>query len=383
MQNVSVETRVKTRIIEAATGKVLKESPWRKNLIMDLGLNGLAQQSGYASYPAAFTTNCYIGSGTTPTSYASGAVTFTQASTTITASANFFTSGMVGGIFKYGTGTGGAEYYITAYLSPTQVTVDTSATVAGGLVATVWMVNQTALTSYLYTNTSYETTAGSCGRTLSGNVATMKRTFNFAQQATSYNVNEIGYSAISKTALFGRIVLGATDVVPPTSFYQVILSVSFTYSPSAPTAVGNVGTNIDTTGTVMMEAWDIGTINSDGTASGNQYLDASRVARFFLATADYTQNSAISSTADLVIGSVISVATTSWAFSGARGKMTLTFNTTITTAGQTLYGLCLGDPIHATYCGFDLKLATPFTLPNGSFLPQAVFSVTYNRTLTN
>lgn len=382
--NIIGETQIKTRVIDAASRKVISESPWHKNLIMDNGLNALAKSTN-AVNQSGFTAAARIGSGTTPNKYASGAITFTQTGTTVTASAGFFTAGMVGMIFKYGSGSGGAEYYITGFTSTTQVTVDTSATVAVPEVATVWAVNQTALDTLLYSSASYETSAGSCETTFSSNQVTYKRTINFAQQGSPYNVNEIGYfSGTGGTTVFGRIVLSATDVVPITSFYQVVISVTFTFTPAAPTAVANVGTNINTAGNAMLENINnsgvFSQVASNGTAGSGGAMDAnvSSTPRFYLITANYSQNGTVGNLVSIT-GQQVAIGT--WAYAGTRGKRTMTFNTTITTSGQTLYGL--GICTSSNQAIFDIKLTSTYALPSGSFLPQAVWSLTYNRTLTN
>lgn len=383
---VTVETKVQTRIIDAKTKRVISESPIMKNLLLDVGLNKLARQTGGigATYPAQCSSACKIGDGNTPVKIASGAITFTQAGTTLTASGGFFTAAMVGGIFKWGTGTGGNEIYITAFTDSQNVTVDTSATVGTPDVGTVWQVQQTDLVNFLFASTNYETTAGSCGTSFAGASVTHKRTYNFAQQASSYNVNEIGYSPSSSgSTVLGRLVLSATDVVSPTNFYQVILSITFTYSPGTPTAVGDVGTNIDTSGNAMLENVNAATtfkqVQSDGIITpGNSNLDgASSTTVLRLIISAYTQNSVPGS---LISPTTINTTSVSWVYAGSRGKMTLTFNLTVSTSGQSMTGIGIGS---TSTLPFDVKLTTPFTLPTGSFLPQTVFSVTYGRTLNN
>lgn len=384
--NIKVETLVQLRHVNAKSGKVVKQTKPVKNLMMDGGLNALARSTN-ATYPSECTLACRVGDGSTAQKVSSGAITFTQVGTTVTASAPFFTAGMAGWIFKYGSGTAGAEYYISAFTDSTHVTVDTSATVAVPTVATVWNVAQTALVNLLFTSTTYETTAGSCQTTTSGNTMSHKRTYNFAQQVASYNVNEVGYfRASAGTTIFGRVVLGATEVVAPTNFLQVVLTVTFTYTPSAPTAVGNVGTNINTAGNAMLEQFDTawGTVASTGATSprsGGDGADGSNTCGVYGITATYTQNATVGSTV-LTVTRLTFLSNSTWTFASARGKMTLSVNTTITTAGQTLFGVCIGTSA-ASNVIFDVKFTSTFATPTGSFLPQVVFSQTYNRELNN
>ena len=192
--NITVQTKIKRKIYDAATGELLKASPWEKNLVMDLGLNNLARGPGTPTSPANSFTNMIVGSGTNPVKVASGAVTFTQAGTTLTASAGFFNIGMLGTLFKYGTGSGGAEYYIIGYSDTQNVTVDTNATVGTPTLGTVWYVNQTALQTYAHASTSYRTNAGDNFTAFSLGQVTMQRSFVIASQGTTYTVNEIGWN---------------------------------------------------------------------------------------------------------------------------------------------------------------------------------------------
>lgn len=387
--NINVETIIQLRQVDVVTGKVVSETKPEKNLVMDIGLNALARSTN-ATSPAEMSVACRVGSGSTSDKIASGAITFTQVGTTITASVGFFTSAMVGYIFKYGTGTAGAEYYITAFTNSTTVTVDTSATVATPTVATVWNVIRIAMETLLYSSSTYLTTAGACGTTFTANTASHKRTYNFAQQVASYNVNEVGYfNSTTGTAIHGRLVLGSTEVVAPTNFLQVVLTIVVTYSPGVPTAVGNVGTNIDTTGNAMLECCNstfFGTVASDGTttlpAQGWAVDSAGgRNAQLNLQIASYTQHSVTSATTLSV--TTLVVVQVGWVYASARGKMTATTNTSITTAAQTLSGVSLGGGGGSNAVCFDIQFTTPFTLPTGTFLPQVVFSCTYKRLLNN
>lgn len=388
--NVNVEMRVKLRQLSPA-GIIVSETPWQKNLVMDNGLNALAR-SANATSPAVMFSACRVGSGSTSDKISSGAVTFTQSGNTLTASAPFFTLQMVGQLFKWGTGSGGVETYITAFTDSQNVTVADSATVAVPEVGTVWNVARTTLENLLYSSASYETTPGSCFTSFTGNQVTHQRTFNFAQQVAPYNVNEVGYfNSTTGTTVFGRLVLSSTEVVNPTNFLQVVLQLVVTYSPGATTAVPDVGTNIDTSGTAVVEyfslvsgAIPVGNVNSNGSpnsATSGMAIDASASCGILGITSNYTQNA----NTGINPPSVTTITFSSsllWQYSGVRGRMTLSSGTTISTSGQTLYGIALGNPGNSLIC-FDVKFNTPYVMPTGSFLPQVQFAVTYGRTLTN
>lgn len=388
--NATIETVIETRIMDAATGKQVGGNAPKKNLVLDSGLNGIARSTalGLGGFPSSMATYCLIGSGSTANSVANGAVTFTQAATTITASGSFFTSGMVGALFKWGTGGGGVEVYITGFTNATTVTVATSATVSTPSVATVWFVARTTLDSFLFISNTYQTNSGDCGTTISGNQATHKRTYIFSQQASPYTVNEIGYATASvSNRVCGRVVLGSSDVVGITNFYVVVISVTVTYSPSAPASVTNVGTNINTAGTLMTEGMCIIAVNGVGglanNPSGAGFTILDNQGRLVFKTAPYTQNSSIASTTGVANTNLIVLGTSVWVNDNTKvGSCTMTFTGTLTTTGQTLYGIGLNDG-NSVGVWLDVLFTTPQTAPTGTFQPNTVWRLTYTRSLVN
>lgn len=388
---ISVSTKIKTRIIHAASGRVAKERPWVKNLVMDAGLNSLAQKAAGlgGSFPCSVFTFCKIGGGTNANSFASGAITFTQSTNTVTASAPFFTAAMVNGILKYGaSGSGGAEQYITAFTDSTHVTVSSSATVTP-TAGTVWMVQQTALQTFLFDSQTYRTLAGDNSSVFTGSTVAMQRTFTFPLQGSPYSVNEIGYSNIAGNSIAGRVVLPSTDVVGTSFFYQVVIVITYTFTPNAPAASANVGTNINVAGNIMVECWDIFAVQaSGGNASNlgsiNTALDGviqsiNMGCKF--ATATYTQNATIQNSAYTAPTTFDTTATASaWVYTpGSVGVSTVTFTINVTSTGQTVFGLFLTCAHNA----LDVKFTASQTLPNGSFQGSVVWQRTYGRTLVN
>jgi hypothetical protein len=385
--NNLVEVLIQTRQICRKTRRVMRESAIQRNLVLDRGLNALAKSTD-STTPAGATAVCKVGSGSTSDKTSSGAVTFTQVGFTLTANAAFFTAGMVGQLFKWGSGTGGNEIYITAFTSSTIVTVGTSATVAVPAVGVVWNVSRTTLETFSYNNTSYETTAGSCSTTFSAGVCTHKRTYNFATQVASYNVNEVGWFTSAGSACFGRLVLAATEVVAPTNFLQVVLSLVVTYSPSAITAVADVGTTINTAGNAMTEkinaALCLSSVASTGAtnaSSAGNSLDGAASCQIVGIAATYTQNATVN--AAILTPTTILFETATWAYNSVRGQMKLgQTNTTISTTGQTLYGVGIRLNNDNSLV-FDVKFTATYVTPNGSFLPKVTILQTYNRVLNN
>lgn len=384
----AIKVRIKTQIADAKTGRIVKDNPVVENLVFDTGLNALAlsTSNSLGTVPANANKNCQVGSGTNANSFNNPAVTFTQALFVVTASAGFFTSNMVGGILKYGTGSGGAEYYITGFTSSTIVTVNTSATVAASQ-ATVYMVQQTGLQTFLLQSALYQTNSGDCGSTILGSTITHKRTFIFPVQGSPYTVNEIGWSPMSNASFcLGRVVLPTSDNVGTSNIYIVVISLVMTYGPSAPAAVGNVGTgSINTAGNAMVEWFSVATVNSSGSTNqpSSASLDGGAQCRLAFASATYTQNSAIGSTPPAGVTS-INVGTANWAYQAASiGIMNLSFlNGTITTTGQTVFGIYI-DGVDFGRPDLDIKFTASQTLPNGAFNPQTVWTAQYVRQLSN
>lgn len=382
--NIGVSTRIKTEIRSAATGKLVKRTPWIKNLVVDAGLNSLAKKNTGASNSTTMAGAfewCFVGSGTNPNAVASGAITFTQAGMSVVASGGFFTSAMVGGILKYGTGSGGAEYYITAFTDSTHVTVDTSATHTAE-VGTVWFVQQTALQTALHATNTYQTSGSSCGTTYTSTAATMQRTFVFGVQGSPYTVNEIGYGSVNGSNIVGRLVLGSSDVIDTSHFYVVVIQITYTMSPAVPTSVADVGTNIVTAGKAMQEGMNLSSVQSNGTSNAGQGLfDVSN--NLYALVSSYSQNATIAS--DYTGGPTPTTVTlnssaNSWNYGGSVGLATVTIAFNTTTAGQTMYGFGQVTNGHVT---FDILLTTPVTLPTGTFQGNATMSMVYSRVLTN
>jgi len=380
--------RVKTQIRDIKTGKIVSQSRWQKNLVMDAGLNALAQNSPAASLATLFA-GCKVGDGTAPNKFASGAITFTQSGTTITASGTFFDVTMTGGLFKWGTGSGGVETYIT-FVDATHATADAAATVTTPSVATVWQVQQTTMSNFLYSFAAYDSSTGSNSTTYSGNTVTMKRTFVFASQATTYNVNEIGYySSGSGSNVYGRIVLSASDTVAPSQYYVVIAQITYAVSPGSPAAVADVGTGFNTSGQAMWQSWHSSTVDSSGNATTAYTMDGRTnddSFGVFIGTFPALNSSPATSSVSYASSDQFQLGTIPTPSHAGKpvGVCSSTLNFSISTSGQTCKGFILGlKSGSSTYASFLLELTTPVTLPTGSFSGTATFEWSFSRTLTN
>lgn len=391
--------KIRTEIRDAKTGDVVKRSGFTPNLVFDVGLNYLA--NGSAGFASMFQT-CRIGSGTNPNSVASGAVTFTQTAFAITASIiGWFTANNVvaGSVFKYGSGTGGAESTIISIDGTgTIATVSVSATVTTPTVATVWFVTQTSLQTLLFTSNTYDTSTGANTTAIVSNTITIQRTIVFPVQASLYTVNEIGYNSQNfGTGVLGRIVLPSSDVVSPTQFYVVVIVMTFTVSPSAPLAVANIGTNFNTAGSFMQQCWCACGVDANGnnlvynggTGLSGNIIDGSSFAVLVNTNNNITLNGSISAAAPqglggtglYRLGNTAQISNTSQPI-GVGSTGSVSYSTT--TNGETVYSIFFGGGgggVNAVI--FALVLTTPQVLPVGVFAGNFSCTSVFTRTLSN
>lgn len=175
--------RVKAQVID--NGKVVYETPWKENLILDAGMNRL---------PTTLICDLFlyavIGTGNTPTEDDSGAVTATTSGTTCTASGSIFAAGDVGKLLRFDTGE---KAMITAYTSATQVTLASSLGVTTQLF-TMYRVGQTGLATEVKRSATYLTGSGNCETTRSGATFTHRRTYDFTAEVSNTNYAEVGFS---------------------------------------------------------------------------------------------------------------------------------------------------------------------------------------------
>ncbi len=387
---IACQAKAKCRVIDHATGKIVRETDWQNNLVFDSGLNSLA--NGVNSFPNFFNT-CKVGSSNSANVIQSGAITFTQTGTTITASGNFFTSAMTGAILKYGSGSGGQEQYIT-YVSPTSATSNISFSQASPVAGVVYLVQQTALVGFLYLSDTYQTGPSNCGTTYTASAAVMQRTYNFANQSGTYNVNEIGYSSDTSNNgnCNGRIVLNSTVTVSATQFLQVVIIMTYNCNPATQTAVANVGTNINTAGTAIYTNFDFNYVDTNGNNAGSlqgfgtNMMDECNGTFVGLLGSAPTLPSSISSSQSAGVATIYQLGQAHISNAGqAVGVGLASFTYSVTTAGESCYGFIFGGQQSGSAIRSTLQISftTPQVLPVGTFSGTFSFAVQFSRTLTN
>jgi hypothetical protein len=231
----TAEVRYQTRILNP-DGSIAAELPWKKNLILDQGLNNVSAYSWSRLF-----SNCAIGTSADPVKRDSGLTTFTRAGNVVTASANFFEAADVGRLIKFDSGE---EMHVTFFTDAQNVTVN----IAGALAAsqgTVWYVNLTGHTAEAKRTNTTIGGAAENKTTFSVDTITHQRQFIFPAEVGPVTYREIGWSHSGEAGanLFGRDVIpGAGDSLVAGQQYQVIVTLIVKIKPAAITASPNVGT---------------------------------------------------------------------------------------------------------------------------------------------
>lgn len=298
-------------------GRVVEQRARKRNLILDQGLNLVATTARWCE----LFSYAVVGTGTTPVKRASGAVTFTRAGSTVTASAGFFQAGDVGRLLKFDSGE---EMYITAYTDPQTVTVGKSGTLAASP-GTVWYVNLTAHTAEVKRSNTYGTDSGDNGMTVSLGSMVNKRTIIFPAEAAPIVYNEIGWSHTGTAGanLFGRDIISGGISLATGQQLKVIVTLTLTVTPQASTAYTNVvagwsqGGNYNAESISTNFARAISFVNSDGsTAVQTQQVFEPSVAKTVHLSTDAT--------------ALVAQTSTTLTFSGSVGNKTLNPDTYVT-----------------------------------------------------
>lgn len=229
-----IANRFKAQVIERRPGhpdegKVVRETDFAPNLILESGMNKIA-----TTLICDLFLYCAIGSGTTPTQDDSGAITATSTGTAVTSGTAIFAAGDVGKLLRFDTGE---KSIITAFIDNTHVTVATAMEVSTPTLFTMYRINQTGLDTEVKRSNTYLTGAGNCGSTLAGSVNTHQRTFDFPIEDSDQTYNEVGFSDSSSAGAnlnMRGIFAGAPVSVLAGQQLRVIYFVMVTVSPTSP-----------------------------------------------------------------------------------------------------------------------------------------------------
>ena len=247
--------KFKIGVKRAATG-IIEDICEGKNVILDSGLDawGLARSAEMTYY-------CAVGTGSTPTQRDSSTTTVSQSGTTATASANYFEAGDVGRLLKYDSGE---ETYITGFTSTTIVTVADSATISAAE-STIWYVDDTVLAAQTTRQNSFRTDSGDNTTTVSAGIITHKRTHLFSAVGGPVTYNEIGWSPNSGAGdLFNRALISGGVSLVLGDQLLVESNLELTQAPQTSVTAPDVGTGLNSVGTIQIEGYGCSEVNSSG-----------------------------------------------------------------------------------------------------------------------
>lgn len=233
-RQTAIGNRFKAQVIErrpghADEGKVVFETPFAPNLILENGMNRLAVDSICNLF-----VYCAIGTDATPTQDSSGSITATASGTTVTSSGAFFGVGDVGKLLRFNTGQ---KAVITGFTDNQHVTVATSLTVGSATLFTMYRIAQTGLFAEVHRTNNYLTGSGNCGTTAVSGVYTHTRTYDFPIEGSTQVYNEVGFSnsaTIAANLNMRGIFAGAPITVLSGQQLRVIYDVIVTTSPVSP-----------------------------------------------------------------------------------------------------------------------------------------------------
>jgi hypothetical protein len=232
----AIGNQFKAQVIERRAGhpdfgKVVFETPWASNLILENGMNHLSTFIITYLFGA-----CAIGTGTTPTENSSGAITATCSGVTVTSSTTFFQSSDVGALFRFSTGE---KARIATYIDPNNVTTEGALGVSSPTLFTLYRIQQTGLGTELKRSSTFLTGAGNCGSTYSGGTYTHTRTYDFTAESSPTYYYEVGFSHTSTPGAnlnMRGIFSGAPVAVLAGQQLRVVYNVLVTVSPVSPRA---------------------------------------------------------------------------------------------------------------------------------------------------
>lgn len=361
----------------ARDGTVRDRGPWRKNLILNQGLDRAAVTMWCDLFTAAI-----VGTGEVVIRRDGEAIAFSQTGTALTASASFFDPTDVNRVFKF---DGGAEATVTAYVSPTEVTVTPSQSVASGP-GTVWYTTSTALVAETKRTTTVSLSDGANNTVVTDNALRYRRTFLFSPEVAPITYREVGWSWTGTPGagtIFGMApLLESTRTVLPGEQMQVIIQLNTVLTPGEITPIADTsGGTFDTAGNIMIESLGsaISQVNTSGvTVSGNS-LEPSQGLTFRAIQATWTQSTEIVTSAlSWAVATTAAPAMALQAYTPGNYYRDLTGSFAVTAANGVIHGFGFDAGNRTT----SIKFTAPQTKLNTHKL-DVLFRRSWNRQLNN
>jgi len=191
---------IKANIKVLRQRKVVQTLDNQQNLLLDRAMSGFTSNHGYGRM-FEIMRNFAIGDDGTANRTDSGAITASQTGTTVTSSAGFFNSGMVGDIIKWDSGE---EARINAFTNSTNVEVNESQSVASGEF-TSWDVDRTILNNQVQrTNETTQPFTSTSRQAPNKLIFTSETDLGITADTT---VREVGFMRNNADQIESRVVL--------------------------------------------------------------------------------------------------------------------------------------------------------------------------------
>ena len=222
----------KVMVVESATDKVVYESEWQKNLILNQGMDEVAARLWCALF-----TYGICGTGTQPNSITSGGDTAAQVGTTVTrtgSTIDFNTDATVGDMIKWSTNEEARITSITSAgiveVTPSQAVTDTT--------FTIWKTARVGLQVEVKRSNTYLAGAGNCETLLSVATLQNRRTYDFSVESgdATYTEVGVGWASSAASTVFSRILLNTPVSLVSGQRLRLVYQLNVTLSPSASTS---------------------------------------------------------------------------------------------------------------------------------------------------
>jgi len=293
--HVGLQGFYKTAIVDSNDQVIWEQPDWKKNLILNNGMDQLSTSSICACFIAAIggfgTRQNKFGSsgsfadvqGTILNLTSSGDITdFTAAPSGYSAYAQ------VGDVIKFDY-SGSPEVTVVT-VNPTILTVSPSGSFATGSF-TIWKTSQTGLQQEVKRTTTY--VAGANGSTRNDNIFTHQRTWDFSAETASVTYNEVGtsWSATGNNNTFARVLLDSPISITSGQKMRLYYQILSSYNPKTPVSLSAivsgwpVSPSVNTSGSQCIQAisgafglggivYHVSLVNANGTTIGTGILEA-------------------------------------------------------------------------------------------------------------
>lgn len=238
----------KVQVIDPHTGLISEDRPWKKNLILNCGMNALAGNVRIADAGAV----AIVGSGSRPNFFGGGTSAITQSGNLVylydisgnitdftAASSSYENIIQLGDVLEYANFS---RSFVTAVIDARtlQVRETYNIDVSNAQTFTVWKTSQSNLEMESKRNSSYWVGSSSlvgwnCGTQISGNVAVMRRTYQFPAEVGTNTYTEMGISWTATkgaSSSFARALIDPPITVYPDFILRMTHEITASYTPN-------------------------------------------------------------------------------------------------------------------------------------------------------